>query len=460
MTSLKRWTAGAVFGFACGSAGAGLHQICYEGPPQFQGSRWVSTVIAGCALDSAGSCTIAPSTTDLTRRSSASPLDQGVQSTGTFAYFDARYSVSPYYYEVKVRFFDSNGTQIDERPCQVSTVGTVTGAPTGQASPGALLTGFSTDVSGRVTTGVWQLTAPTDAPWRRMTVKVPGDFVAVGGGAMGVETPIGALIMQSTRANIPGDVRSWQVGTSEAGGAAQAHRTTAYVIGMRIRDVEPATLVSLLEVATATSPRITSTPVAQTMQSVIGGNVILSGGIDAAADSSNAGNLIGQFATQSAPVIGDALGCTEVNGIFQCIAIRAATGWRVASKDHVISHPGTVSVKMLALPTAITITTPGSTTTWEVRGGFVSATSAVAAHPAIDVGGLRGEYALTGIGATSNWRPNKFGDQLVAGNLLWKLQPRADLGGASVAAKDHIISSPASITGYALGIKLVPVGSP
>jgi hypothetical protein len=38
---------------------------------------------------------------------------------------------------------------------------------------------------------------------------------------------------------------------------------------------------------------------------------------------------------------------------------------------------------------------------------------------------------------------------------LWKLEPRADVGGASVAAKDHVISSPASITAYAIGIKLV-----
>jgi hypothetical protein len=84
----------------------------------------------------------------------------------------------------------------------------------------------------------------------------------------------------------------------------------------------------------------------------------------------------------------------------------------------------------------------------------VQATSAVAAHPAVDVGGLRGEYALTGIGAAVDWRSHG-----PSGNLLWKLEPRADLGGASVASKDHVFPSPATITGFALGIKLVRPGT-
>ncbi len=95
--------------------------------------------------------------------------------------------------------------------------------------------------------------------------------------------------------------------------------------------------------------------------------------------------------------------------------------------------------------------------TFNVQARFVSAASGIAAHPAVDVSGLRGEYALTGIGAAVDWRRyDQNGNQTAAGNLLWKLEPRADLGGASVASKDHILSSPARITGYALGIKLVP----
>ena len=93
--------------------------------------------------------------------------------------------------------------------------------------------------------------------------------------------------------------------------------------------------------------------------------------------------------------------------------------------------------------------------TYRVVSTYRSATSAIAAHPAVDVAGPKG-CALTGIGASVAWRGPPFTTKPLPGNLIWKLQPRPDLGGATVASKDHGINSPASITGYALGIKLVP----
>ena len=50
-----------------------------------------------------------------------------------------------------------------------------------------------------------------------------------------------------------------------------------------------------------------------------------------------------------------------------------------------------------------------------------------------------------------NWQTSP----TAAGNLLWDIKPRADLNGAEVASKDQAISSPASITAYAIGMKLV-----
>jgi hypothetical protein len=44
---------------------------------------------------------------------------------------------------------------------------------------------------------------------------------------------------------------------------------------------------------------------------------------------------------------------------------------------------------------------------------------------------------------------------LQSGSLLWKLQPQADLGGASVGVIDHGVHWGA-VSGFALGIKLVP----
>ena len=63
---------------------------------------------------------------------------------------------------------------------------------------------------------------------------------------------------------------------------------------------------------------------------------------------------------------------------------------------------------------------------------------------------LRGDYALISIGAVANWHVFP-----AMGNLLWNLQPREDLGGASVASKVHVVCSPAATTGCALGIKLI-----
>jgi hypothetical protein len=41
--------------------------------------------------------------------------------------------------------------------------------------------------------------------------------------------------------------------------------------------------------------------------------------------------------------------------------------------------------------------------------------------------------------------------------MLWKLLPRPDIAGAEAASKDHSFSSPATVTAYAIGLKLVPI---
>ena len=57
-------------------------------------------------------------------------------------------------------------------------------------------------------------------------------------------------------------------------------------------------------------------------------------------------------------------------------------------------------------------------------------------------------HALSGCGAFVNWSG--------AGNLLWQIQPFLSGGtqtACSVASKDHIEPSAASIHGYAIGIR-------
>lgn len=56
-------------------------------------------------------------------------------------------------------------------------------------------------------------------------------------------------------------------------------------------------------------------------------------------------------------------------------------------------------------------------------------------------------YALTGGGGDVHWSG--------AGNLLWRLEPSAWGPGFTAASKDHLWSSPASITAYAMGMRIV-----
>ena len=72
---------------------------------------------------------------------------------------------------------------------------------------------------------------------------------------------------------------------------------------------------------------------------------------------------------------------------------------------------------------------------------------AVAAHPSA-VANVPAGYALSGCGAFVNWSG--------AGSLLWRIQPFLSGGtqtACSVASKDHIQSSAASIYGYAIGLR-------
>jgi len=459
MTSMKRWIVGTAVAFACTTAGAGMHQICFEGPRQSQAGQVVYTGIFGCAQDAPGSCTITPfnpyvpSNWGFFPRIPPTPLDQGVASAGTFAYFNLTHALTAY--TAKMEYFDTNGVKIGERLCTVNVV-YGNASPVGGATDGSVLTGFSTDASGRVTSGVWKRVAPTDGRVNSLNLRVPADFVAVGGGAMGVEWPNGALVVRSMRT--PNDPRSWDAMTSDAGGLAQLHRTTVYAIGMHIDGISAARLESLIGKVLVTSAGVVPWPNAQVSPAITGAPV-LSGGIAARADSSNATDLIGQFATVTAPVIGSVGRCfSTAAGFKKCFTVQAPTGWSVESKDHIVAHPGNVQVQLFSMPPALAL---DDGTNWEVRGGFVTATSARVAHPAVDVSGLRGQYALTGVGALVDWlRFDLLSGQSTFGSLLWKLEPRADLGGASLASKDHILSSPATLIGYALGIQLVPAGSP
>jgi len=451
--TLSRLVALAGLTAAC-AAGAAQHHICYQG----EAVNGQPTAIWGCRDDASSLCSIsAPGTTLANYLPGGAPgnfkqtlLPNAGLFTATMSYADGSI-----------------------RRCQISAL-SPTGNVRAPASQGAVLTGFTTDASGMVTTGVWRLQSAAAARAGRVTVEVPIEFVAVGGGVLGQETPYGALVVESYQSdtlsgiNGVGNQRRWTVRTSDLY-YPDPHVTVAYAIGMRITrshpngtDMPASTLIGLLRTKAQDSlPAIASTAVNQAMLpfKTYGGFVPLSGGVQAQADASNSPfNLLGQYVTVSAP-LHDA--CAT-----PCTTSPPMRGWRVESKDHWLNpnHPGTVNTALLGLVGAVTV----DGVRYRVVGAYAMATSGWAGHPAIDAGNLSG-FALTGVGGAVDWRspPRACLPGVICGspgtltleppgNLLWKLQPRPDFVGASVASKDHGYASAGQITGYALGVRLEP----
>jgi hypothetical protein len=455
-----RWL---VAGMWSSTAWAGQHSICFEdAPQQVAANLWQPTAVWACHADSGGSCRIV-----------------SINGAGTRVYANVPASLPGVYekyrmasagtFTATIAFSDGNGVA-STRTCTVNASG-IYGLQNGWASTGALLTGYTSDSSGLVSTGVWKLEEQATAGSGTLEVVVPRDFVAVGGGAQGADLPYGALIRWSDyvvrpTANPPPNYnayRTWMANTVDMSIAdpkfANPHRRTVYAIGMRIGNLFPSELVQLLcsskqdaypSIAAHPSSQVTF-PVGQ-LSACPANHVHLGGTIQASADHTNSpGSLVGQYATQTAPIV-EIVPANCASG--PCTPRRKVVGWQVASKDHLASHWGTANTALTSLSNTISL----DGRPYAVKSNVVMATSPEASHPAVDVSGLRGEYALVGIGASVDWRRyDAFGNLISAGNLLWKLEPRPDLGGVSVASKDFVYNSPATITGYAIGIKLVPM---
>jgi vibriolysin len=114
--------------------------------------------------------------------------------------------------------------------------------------------------------------------------------------------------------------------------------------------------------------------------------------------------------------------------------------WVAMSKDHQTSSPATITVY------AIAIYDPDDM--WDVR--IWTSTGRRAQHPIAQVS-IDWNYTLTGGGARVNWEG--------AGSLLTASYPVDEITWEA-RSKDHLDSSPASITAYAIGIRHRTNGAP
>jgi Subtilase family/Peptidase inhibitor I9 len=308
-------------------------------------------------------------------------------------------------------------TQITTQILQNATPNVV-GNP-GSGSPNLLLYTLSScgttqqvfqqsDVSGKVTIAVFERCSSTLSQHNTdFAVQVPSGYVVIGGGGEGKGAAGGNLL---TASYPNAGLTEWRVSTKDHQ-IPDPVSVRAWAIGLKINGLTPAQLISHLTVATAASSNAAHPDVTANLPA---GYVLLGGGFKV--NWSGMGNL----GTASAP--------------------SGAYGWRVRSKDHNLASPATAQAFAIGLRETI----PGI-------GSFLAtvntATSSQAAHPAGSVT-LANGYALSGCGAYVNWSGN--------GNLLWKIKPWTPTAGKAAceaSSKDHVVSDPATIAIYSMGLR-------
>ncbi|WFB09351.1 hypothetical protein LRS74_21625 [Streptomyces sp. LX-29] len=250
---------------------------------------------------------------------------------------------------------------------------------------------------------------PPQQHWIDKTTLVgDGEMIAIGGGATATDADPGALLT----ASYPNDDLSGWVVSSKDHLRAHAHELTSYVIGLKIAGLSRAQLLRSVYVSRADSGAAPH-PEAEAGIPSSTDYVLVGGGFRV--DWHGQGNL----GTASFPA-------TEFS-------------WKARSKDHLVSDPANIRAYAIALRRHLPV--------GRVDVAITRADSGQTAHPAA-VAAVAPGYALTGGGGDVHWR----GD----GNLLWRLEPATSRTPSfSAAAKDHLRSDPASITAYALGVRIV-----
>ncbi|WP_431046138.1 hypothetical protein ACQUSR_30625 [Streptomyces sp. P1-3] len=266
------------------------------------------------------------------------------------------------------------------------------------------------DASGKVTVSVFSHHGnPAQQHWINETILVgDGDMIAIGGGARATNTGNGALL---TASHPTDDLSGWTV-CSKDHIDPQPHELESYVIGLKIAGMSRDQLLRSVYVSRADSG-VAPHPEAEAGIPSSNDYVLVGGGFRV--DWHGSGNL----GTASFPA-------TE-------------TSWKARSKDHIVSDPANIRAFSIALRRRLPVGT--------VLNSFSRADSGQSAHPAAVASVAQG-YALTGGGAEVHYRG--------AGNLLWRLEPSTtQTPSFSAASKDHHISDPATITAWALGIRIV-----
>jgi len=273
-----------------------------------------------------------------------------------------------------------------------------------------------TDASGKITIGLFQRSVELARNKHLdVAIEVPEGWVVIGGGAEGESQPMGHLLTASYPELGYG---AWRISTSEHLSPHPA-KIRGWAIAMKIEGWSRSGLMRQLTVVSVDSANASQPDAIAYMPT---GYTLLGGGFRIQTDG------VGSFATMSAPVPNP----LSAN-------IRSLPGWQVRAKDHVQHSPATMTAYAIGIRSSLS-------GVGNLRSSINTTVSPSAAHPSASLDAQAG-YARTGCGAYVDWSGE--------GSLLWRIQPTfaGDDAGCTVSSKDHLVSSPARIHGYAIGLR-------
>lgn len=278
----------------------------------------------------------------------------------------------------------------------------------GSIVPGELLNTFR-DQSGRITVGVFRRVSAPAQHHHDVGADVPDGWVVVGGGAVATDRGNGALLT----ASYPNSELTAWLASSKDHNAPESHILTCFALGMRIEGMTATDLRGAIHIETGDSGWA---PHPEATAKTPDGFILLGGGAKVEWEPGPGNLLTGSFPSTD-------------------------RSWTVRSKDHLVSSPANIRSWAIGLRRNLPVGT--------VVGSIRREDSGVSAHPSVAADVSDG-FALSGGGANINWHGG--------GNLLWRLEPTTDTTNQEFRAsgKDHIVSDPASITAFSMGVRLHP----
>jgi len=176
-------------------------------------------------------------------------------------------------------------------------------------------------------------------------------------------------------------------------------------------------------------------------------------------------------ATASAPLLAPRWYQCILGGSATC-PLQEAVGWYGGARDDAsTAKPGDAPVDLIvdttlySLPRELKLPdAKGTMRYYTIEAAAVSGYGFSPPASEAEVKGLRGQYAITGAGADVTWQDAVNHNPKAPIPFLTRIEPRPDLGGASVAAaplwKQTRAVGEIGVLGFALGIRLVERSAP